>query len=154
MRFLAVWDGSRWWLVEVGRVRLQGHCAHRVRDRVRARTVTAFLAISAGLISFNCLEFILEALKEDFSMTSSETMVVSLVSSGACLLVVFLVGALADRLGDRLVLMVASAAFCLGASLFAFAQDDAVLLIGQSVSGIGTIAMSIVGLSILNKNFI
>lgn len=86
-------------------------------------------------------------------MTSSETMVVSLVSSGACLLVVFLVGALADRLGDRLVLMVASGAFCFGASLFAFAQDDTVLLIGQSVCGIGTIAMSIVGLSILNKNF-
>ena len=120
---------------------------------VRFRSATAFLAISAGLISFNCLEFILEALKEDFSMTSSETMVVSQVSSGACLLVVFLVGALADRLGDRLVLMVASGAFCVGTSFFAFAQDDTALLIGQSVCGIGTIAMSIIGLSILNKNF-
>jgi MFS family permease len=120
---------------------------------VRARTATAFLALSAADLTFQCLEFMLEALKEDFSMTSNETVVLSQVSFGSCLLVVFLVGALADRLGDRLVLMVSSGIFCLGASLFAVAPNDKALIVGQAVCGIGTIAMAIIGLSILNKNY-
>ena len=120
---------------------------------VRARTATAFLALSAADLTFQCLEFMLEALKEDFSMTSNETVVLSQVSFGSCLLVVFLVGALADRLGDRLVLMVSSGIFCFGASLFAIAPNDKALIIGQAVCGIGTIAMAILGLSILNKNY-
>lgn len=120
---------------------------------VRARTTTAFLALSAADLTFQCLEFMLEALKEDFSMTSNETVVLSQVSFGSCLLVVFLVGALADRLGDRLVLMVSSGIFCFGASLFAVAPNDKALIVGQAVCGIGTIAMAIIGLSILNKNY-
>ena len=120
---------------------------------VRARTATAFLALSAAGLTFQCLEFMLEALKEDFSMTSNETVVLSQVSFGSCLLVVFLVGALADRLGDRLVLMVSSGIFCFGASLFAVAPNDKALIVGQAVCGIGTIAMAIIGLSILNKNY-
>ena len=120
---------------------------------VRARTATAFLALSAADLTFQCLEFMLEALKEDFSMTSNETVVLSQVSFGSCLLVVFLVGALADRLGDRLVLMVSSGIFCFGASLFAVAPNDKALIVGQAVCGIGTIAMAIIGLSILNKNY-
>ena len=120
---------------------------------VRARTATAFLALSAAGLTFQCLEFMLEALKEDFSMTSNETVVLSQVSFGSCLLVVFLVGALADRVGDRLVLMVSSGIFCFGASLFAVAPNDKALIVGQAVCGIGTIAMAIIGLSILNKNY-
>ena len=120
---------------------------------VRARTATAFLALSAAGLTFQCLEFMLEELKEDFSMTSNETVVLSQVSFGSCLLVVFLVGALADRLGDRLVLMVSSGIFCFGASLFAVAPNDKALIVGQAVCGIGTIAMAIIGLSILNKNY-
>jgi DHA2 family multidrug resistance protein-like MFS transporter len=120
---------------------------------VRARTATAFLALSAADLTFQCLEFMLEALKEDFSMTSNETVVLSQVSFGSCLLVVFLVGALADRVGDRLVLMVSSGIFCFGASLFAVAPNDKALIVGQAVCGIGTIAMAIIGLSILNKNY-
>jgi DHA2 family methylenomycin A resistance protein-like MFS transporter len=120
---------------------------------VRARTATAFLAISAADVTFQCLEFMLEALKENFSMTSNETVVLSQVSFGSCLLVVFLAGVLADRLGDRLVLMVSSGVLCFGASLFAIAPNDEALIIGQAVCGIGTIAMSIIGLSVLNKNY-
>lgn len=119
----------------------------------RLRAVTAFLAISAGLVSYTCLEFMLEALRDDFSMSSDETMVVADIASGASLLVVFLVGALADRWGDRRALSTASVTFCAGALLIGIAPNAGVLLVGQSLSGIGTIAMSIVGLSILNKTF-
>ncbi len=117
------------------------------------RITTAFLAISAGLISYTGLEFMLEAVQKDFSMSPDETMVLAQVSSGACLLVVFLVGALADRFGDRRLLNTACGLFGIGAIMTGLAPGATELLIGQSIAGIGSIGMSIVGLSILTKTF-
>ena len=119
----------------------------------RLRISTAFLAISAGLVSYTGLEFMLEAVQEEFAMSPDETIVLSQVSSGAGLLVVFLVGALADRFGDRRLLNVSCGLFGAGAFLVGIAPGPTTLLIGQSVGGVGSIAMSIVGLSILGKTF-
>ena len=119
----------------------------------RLRVTTAFLAISAGLVSYTSLEFMLEAVQKDFSMTSDETMVVSQIAAGACLFAVFLTGVLADRLGQRRVLTIASLTFMAGALLTAAAPQPGVLLAGLCVSGVGTIAMAIVGLAILDTTF-
>ena len=119
----------------------------------RLRITTAFLAISAGLVSYTGLEFMLEAVQKDFSMSADETMVLAQVSSGACLLVVFLVGTLADRFGDRRLLNVACSLFGAGALIVGVAPGPTELLIGQAIAGIGSIGMSIVGLSILAKTF-
>ena len=117
------------------------------------RLTTAFLAISAGLVSYTGLEFMLEAIQQDFTMSPDETIVLAQVSSGAGLLVVFLTGVLADRFGDRRLLNIACALFGAGAFVVGVAPNPAMLLIGQSVGGIGSIAMSIIGLSILSKTF-
>ena len=117
------------------------------------RGATAFLAISAGLISFASLEFMLVEIQSDFSMSPDATIVVSQVSAGACLFAVFLAGALSDRLGDRRVMTWACMAYCVGALVVGLSPHVSTLMIGLSISGIGAIVMAIVGLSALNKSF-
>jgi MFS family permease len=119
----------------------------------RLRTATAFLAISASLVAFTSLEFMLEAVQGEFSLSPDETIVVAQIPASACLLVVFLAGVLADRFGDRRLLIAACGAYCVGALVVGLAPHPGVLLVGLSIGGVGTIGMSIVGLSILNKNF-
>ena len=119
----------------------------------RLRTAAAFLAISASLVAFTSLEFMLEAVQDEFSLSSEETIVVAQIPAGACLLVVFLAGALADRFGDRRLLGAACGTFAVGALLAGLAPHAGFLLLGLSIGGVGTIGMSIVGLSILAKNF-
>jgi MFS family permease len=114
----------------------------------RLRAETAYFAVSAGLVGFASLEFMLEAIREDFSLTPDQTIVVGQISGGACLLAVFLVGALADRLGARRVLEVAT---LIATLIVGLAPERQVLLVGLSVSSIGTIAMAIIGLSELNR---
>lgn len=119
----------------------------------RLRVTTAFLAISAGLIAFTSLEFMLEAIEDDFALTPDQTIVVGQISSGAALVAVFLVGALADRFGDRRVLEVACALAAVGALVVGLAPEYRVLLAGLCLSGIGTIAMAITGVSVLDTTF-
>lgn len=120
---------------------------------VRLRTTTAFLAIAAGLISFSSLEYMLVEIQENFSMSPEATIVVTQIAVGASLLVVFLAGALADRLGDRRLLSWASAAFCVGAVVVGLSPHQLTLIVGLSIGGIGSVTMAIVGLSVLNKTF-
>ncbi len=125
-----------------------------LRSRVaEVRALTAFLAISAGLVSFTSLEFMLEAIQVDFSMSPDATMFVSTVASGACLIVVFLVGVLADRFGDHRILLIASCVFCLGALIVVSSPNPTFLFLGLATGGVGSIAMAIVGLSVLNSTF-
>lgn len=119
----------------------------------KVRALTAFIAISAGLVSFTSLEFMLEAIQVDFSMSSDATMFVSTVASGACLIVVFLAGVVADRFGDRRILVIAGSVFCVGAVIVAGSPNPSFLFLGLAVGGVGSIAMAIVGLSVLNATF-
>jgi len=123
------------------------------RATARLQVTTAFLAISAGLVGYSSLEFMLEAIQDDFAMTPDQTIVVGQISSGAALVAVFLAGALADRLGDRRVLEAASALAAVGAVIAGVAPDYRVLLAGLCASGIGTIAMAISGVAVLNGTY-
>lgn len=115
--------------------------------------MTAFLAISAGLVGYTSLEFMLEAIQVEFAMSPDQTIVVGQISSGASLFAVFLVGALADRVGDRRVLEVASMLAALGALVVGASTEYRVLLVGLCLSGIGTIAMAISGVAVLDTSF-
>ena len=117
----------------------------------RLRATAAYLAVSAGLVGFASLEFMLEAIQVDFSLTPDQTIVVGQVSGGACLVAVFVVGALADRVGARRVLEVACIVAAAGAIVVGLSPVQQVLLIGLSISSIGTIAMAIIGLSELDR---
>ena len=120
---------------------------------LQVRTVTAFLAIAAGLITFSSLEFMLVEIQTDFSMSADGTIVVAQIAAGASLVAVFLAGALGDRLGDRRVLMWASAAYCVGALIVGVAPNVVVLVVGLALGAIGSVVMAIIGLSVLNKTF-
>ncbi|MEX1218158.1 MAG: MFS transporter [Acidimicrobiales bacterium] len=117
------------------------------------RLVTAFLAISASLVCFASLEFMLVAIQKDFSMSADATVALAQISAGACLAVVFLAGSLADRLGDRTVMTVACIGLATGAFIVGLSSSSTVLLLGVSLTGMATITMAIVGLSVLNKIF-
>lgn len=120
---------------------------------LQVRTVTAFLAIAAGLITFSSLEFMLVEIQTDFSMSPDATIVVAQIAGGASLAAVFLAGVLGDRLGDRRVLVWSSAAYCAGAVIVGISPNAVVLVLGLSIGAIGSIVMAIVGLSVLNKTF-
>lgn len=123
------------------------------RAAVRPSALTAYLAISASLMSFSSLEFMLVEIQKDFAMSADSTMVVAQIASASCLVAVFLAGALADRVGNRRMLEWSSALFCLGALFVGVAPNVGVLVVGLSVAGIGTIVMSIVGLAVLNATY-
>jgi len=123
------------------------------RSHVQAKALTAYLAISASLISFSSLEFMLVEMQSDFSMSPNTTMVVAQIAAAACLVAVFLAGALTDRLGHRRMLVRSSVVFGLGALVVGTAPNVVVLVLGLSVSGIGTIVMAIVGLAVLDTTF-
>lgn len=124
-----------------------------VRASAKAKAATAYLAISASLISFSSLEFMLVEIQRDFSLTSDGTMVVAQIASAACLVAVFLAGALADRIGNRKMLVRAGLVFAAGALIVGAAPNAVVLVLGLSVAGVGTIVMAIVGLAVLNATF-
>ncbi len=119
----------------------------------RLKATTAFLAIAAGLISFTSLEFMLVAVQEQFALSANGTIVVAQIAAGTSLLAVFAAGALGDRLGNRRVLVSASLVYCLGAVIVGLAPHTTLLIIGLSLGGIGSITMTIIGLSILNQTF-
>lgn len=92
-------------------------------------------------------------IQTDFSMSPDATIVVAQIAAGASLVAVFLAGALGDWLGDRRVLMWASAAYCVGALIVGISPDVVVLVVGLAIGAIGSIVMAIIGLSVLNKTF-
>ena len=92
-------------------------------------------------------------MQRDFRMSPDATMVVSQISAAACLVAVFLAGTLADRLGNRRMLVGAGVVFAAGALVVGTAPTVVVLAVGLSIAGIGTIVMAIVGLAALNATF-
>ena len=123
------------------------------RSYVQAKALTAYLAISASLISFSSLEFMLVEMQSDFSMSADTTIVVAQIAAAACLMAVFLAGALTDRFGHRRMLVRSSVVFGVGALIVGTAPNVAVLVLGLAVSGIGTIVMAIVGLAVVDTTF-
>ncbi|MEI7624176.1 MAG: MFS transporter [Actinomycetes bacterium] len=117
------------------------------------RVATAFLAIAAGLICFSSLEFMLEEIQKNFAMSADDTIVVAQISAGAALCAVFVTGGLADRLGNRRVITIAALLLSIGAVGVGVSPNTAVLLVGSAISAVGTIALAIVGLSVLNSTF-
>jgi DHA2 family methylenomycin A resistance protein-like MFS transporter len=124
------------------------------RPRKQTKAITAYLAISASLVSFSSLEFMLVEIQSDFSMSPDETIVVAQIASAACLMAVFLAGALSDRLGTRRMLVGSSLLFGVGSACVGLALNITMLVIGLSIAGVGTIVMSIVGLAVINATFV
>ena len=95
----------------------------------------------------------LKEIQNQFAMTADDTIVVAQISAGAALCAVFVTGTLADRLGDRRVMLMACLLFAAGAVGVGVSPNSSVLLVALAIGAVGTVAMAIVGLSVLNKTF-
>ncbi len=111
---------------------------------------TAFLAMAASALAAATFEFMLVPLQTDLGMSADQASAATLVPTGASLLVVFVVGALGDRLGERLVMVLGALSFVVGAALVAAAWNVPTLVVGRALAGIGALTMTVIGLAVVN----
>lgn len=115
--------------------------------------VAAFLAMAATYFTMASSDFVLAATQVDLAYTIDAANSLSFAPAAASLVLVFLAGSLADRWGPRPMLLGASAIFCAGAVLVALAPSLIWVVAGRLLDGIGGVAMTIVGLSVINTTF-
>ena len=115
--------------------------------------VAAFLALAATYFTMASSDFVLAATQVDLAYTIDAANSLSFAPSAGSLVIVFLVGSLADRWGPRPMLLGASAIFAVGAALVCLAPSLIWVVAGRMLDGIGGVAMTIVGLSVINTTF-
>ena len=115
--------------------------------------LTAFLAMAASALAGATFEFMIVPLQIALDLSADQTNAATLVPTGASLLVVFIVGALGDRVGLRRVMIGGAASFVLGAALVAVAWGFPAVIVGRGLGGIGALTMSVIGLAVVNSAF-
>jgi MFS family permease len=122
---------------------------------VRRRLVilTAFMASSISLAAEATSEYMLVPMQTEFHLSVDETNSLALLPFTGGLLVIFAVGALAVRFGRRAVLIAAAVSVSIGSALVALAPSAPFLMPGRLLCGLGTVAMTVMGLSLINVSF-
>ena len=115
--------------------------------------LTAFLAMAASALAGATFEFMIVPLQIALDLSADQTNAATLVPTGASLLVVFVVGALGDRIGLRRVMIGGAVSFVLGAALVAAAWGFPAVIVGRGLGGIGALTMSVIGLAVVNAAF-
>lgn len=124
------------------------------RNTGQAKLVlTAFLAMAASALASATFEFMIVPLQIALDLSADQTNAATLVPTGASLLVVFVVGALGDRIGLRRVMIGGAVSFVLGAALVAAAWGFPAVIVGRGLGGIGALTMSVIGLAVVNAAF-
>lgn len=109
-----------------------------------------FLAMCAGLVAMASFEFVVIPMQTELGFSADDANALTFMPAAASLLVVFIVGALVDRLGARKVMVVGALVFTLGAVVVGAAQNVGTVTVGRVLGGIGGSTMGIVGLAIIN----
>ena len=109
-----------------------------------------FLAMCAGLVAMASFEFVVIPMQTELGFSADDANSLTFMPAAASLLVVFIVGALVDRLGARKVMVVGALVFTLGAVVVGAAQNVGTVTVGRVLGGIGGSTMGIVGLAIIN----
>ena len=112
---------------------------------------TAFLATAMAFIPDFAV--IAVPIQDEFSLSSDDANALQFFPVMAGLLMVFVAAALAVRLGRRMTLALASAAFGLGAMIMVGAPGFGTLVVGLALVGIGSVITTVVGLSLINVTF-
>ena len=111
------------------------------------------MATATGAIAVATFDYMLGQMKEEVGFSVDVGNAVTLVPSIMTLLVVFLAGALGDRIGHKRVMVGGGVAFCSGAIVVLLAPSLAVAIFGRALEGIGGASLAIVSLSLLNNRF-
>ena len=112
--------------------------------------ITAFMAFTAVALSVATFEYMMVPLQIDLAISVDGLTGLTLTPVAASLLVVFVVGALGDRLGLRRTMSGGAILYVLGAVLVMVATSQAWVMAGRGLTGIGGITLAITGLATLN----
>ena len=123
------------------------------KSGVLGLAATAFLAMAALPLAASTFEFMVVPLQIELGLSSDQTNAATLVPVGASLLVVFIVGALGDRIGRRQVMLAGAGSYLLGAALVSLAWGFPAVILGRALGGIGALTMTIIGLAVVNTAF-
>jgi DHA2 family methylenomycin A resistance protein-like MFS transporter len=121
--------------------------------RRRLLILCAFLAIATALVAEATSEYMLVPIQADLSLSTDETNRLALLPDLAGLIAVFLAGALAVRYGRRMLVTAGSICFGTGAVVVALAPNVLVLMSGRVLCGLGSVTLSVLGLSLINVSF-
>lgn len=121
--------------------------------RRRALAVTAFLASAITLISEATSEYMLIPIQSEMSLSTDEINRLALLPDLAGIIAVFLAGALAVRFGRRRILITSALVFATGSVVVALAPTAAVLIGGRVLCGLGSVTLTVAGLSLINVTF-
>ena len=121
--------------------------------RRRLIIVTAYLASAMTFIEGSSFSTMVVPIQDDFNLSVDAASVLQVFPEMAGLLVVFVAAALAVRLGQRTVLLGAGVAFTAGSLLMAVAPSMGLLSIARLMVGVGTVTMTVMGLSLINLTF-
>ena len=115
--------------------------------------LTAYLAISMTFLEGAAFQSMAIPIRDEFGLSLDAMSTIVVFPELAGFVLVFGAGALAYRLGRRLVMAGASTTFAVGAILLALAPGAGVLTIARVLLGAGTVTMAVVGLSLINVLF-
>lgn len=121
--------------------------------RRRAVIVIAYLASAMTFIEGTTVATMVVPIQRDFGLSVDEANNLQLLPEMAGLLIVFAAAALAVRLGQRTVLLAAASAFAAGSLLISVAPNPGILMLAQTLVGMGTVTLAVLGLSLINTTF-
>lgn len=116
--------------------------------------VAAVCVVTAAALAVTAMStYIYQPMATDFGLDGQQASVVKAVPIMATILVVFLAGTLADRLGRRRITAWSCVAFSAGAAVAAVAPNAPIAVLGISVMSIGATTMSVTAVALLASTF-
>jgi len=131
---------------------LAGRVAGFTPAQWRVLTV-ALLAASAPLVVDSSSDYMMNGIQNSFGVSNAGRLKLTLAPRIASLIGVFVAGILTDALPWRRTLVAAAGVFLLGAATVSAAGGLPLLLLGQSLAGIGGIVLGVSGLAIIGDRF-
>jgi DHA2 family methylenomycin A resistance protein-like MFS transporter len=119
---------------------------------MRPAILTSYLACAASALAASGFEFMMVPLQIDLGLTVDQMTGLSLIPVAGSLLVVFLIGALVDRIGMRRVITIGATVYALGALLVLAAFAPVMVLTGRALGGVGAITLAVIGVATLNDS--
>ena len=113
----------------------------------------ALLAAAAPSVAESSFDYMRNRIQAGFAMPNTDMVLLTLVPRIASLLVVFAAGIFLDALPWRRTLLGAAGVFLLGAAAVSAAGGFPMIVLGQSLVGIGGVVLGIGGLAIIGEAF-
>lgn len=114
--------------------------------------LASLLVIASASVMLASFQYVLVEMQLEFSFSTESANALAFMPSAASLLVVFVVGSLADRWGPRRVLLMGIALFLAGGVFVSVAPTLGFVPVGRVLDGVGGVTMAIVALAVINSS--